>query len=376
MLPLLRPATLAAITAHSRSGHLYSLAIRSIKNDSRQRLLRQSRSTASVTVSRQSKRFTSTTPHSTASSSDRPAPDSSVSNSSNSSGEEETPLIPNPIPTPIVSDYWDDVMKYSHEPESYTLGHPPDTCTINEPHQPLHRYRSDTSIRKLLDGATRAGAGAVADRGVRNGDLMPKVLAKEVCAVYETMSMPERAKFLTILARDFGIDRNRVLKASKLFQDSCQNQKRASGEGGEASTVLEERSVLKAEKMLRDALKPRFEALFDQIYLLPGGMQFLVHLREDLLKIINETPHLSTSHLHTLNTSLRTLLQSWFSTNFIDLERITWNSPATILEKIAKYEAVHPVQNWQALKQRLGVNRLCFAFLHRGMPLEPLTFVK
>lgn len=46
------------------------------------------------------------------------------------------------------------------------------------------------------------------------------------------------------------------------------------------------------------------------------------------------------------------------------LERITWQSPCDLLEKIADYEAVHPVKNVTDLRTRVGPYRRCFAFLH------------
>ncbi|OAJ39620.1 hypothetical protein BDEG_23448 [Batrachochytrium dendrobatidis JEL423] len=66
----------------------------------------------------------------------------------------------------------------------------------------------------------------------------------------------------------------------------------------------------------------------------------------------------------------------WFGMGFLDLERITWHTPASILEKIISYEAVHAIGSWDGLKQRLGPGRLCYCFFHRGIPQEPLTFVQ
>ena len=61
----------------------------------------------------------------------------------------------------------------------------------------------------------------------------------------------------------------------------------------------------------------------------------------------------------------------------LQLQQIQWNtSSAEFLEKIMKYEAVHQITSWDALKQRLGPGRLCFAFTHPGIPFEPLTFIQ
>jgi len=58
------------------------------------------------------------------------------------------------------------------------------------------------------------------------------------------------------------------------------------------------------------------------------------------------------------------------------LEQITWQSSAQILEKLIAYEAVHAIQSWDDLKNRLESDRRCFAFFHPNMPDEPLIFVE
>jgi hypothetical protein len=39
-------------------------------------------------------------------------------------------------------------------------------------------------------------------------------------------------------------------------------------------------------------------------------------------------------HLKALNDFLKGQLQGWFGAGFLDLERITWSSPAAVLEKV------------------------------------------
>ena len=50
--------------------------------------------------------------------------------------------------------------------------------------------------------------------------------------------------------------------------------------------------------------------------------------------------------------------------------------PASLLEKLIAYEAVHAIRGWQDLKDRLDSDRRCFAFFHPRMPDEPLIFVE
>jgi malonyl-CoA decarboxylase len=59
------------------------------------------------------------------------------------------------------------------------------------------------------------------------------------------------------------------------------------------------------------------------------------------------------------------------------LRKIDWNTPANILEKIIRYEAVHEIQNWDDLRRRIEPSdRRCFAFFHPRLGDEPLIFVE
>src|SRR5215218_2040284 len=59
------------------------------------------------------------------------------------------------------------------------------------------------------------------------------------------------------------------------------------------------------------------------------------------------------------------------------MQRITWSSPADILERIIRYEAVHTIQGWDDLRRRVQPpDRRCFAFFHPSMVDEPLIFVE
>ena len=59
------------------------------------------------------------------------------------------------------------------------------------------------------------------------------------------------------------------------------------------------------------------------------------------------------------------------------LRRIDWRSPANVLEKIIRYEAVHEIQGWDDLRRRLEpADRRCFAFFHPQLVDEPLIFVE
>jgi len=80
--------------------------------------------------------------------------------------------------------------------------------------------------------------------------------------------------------------------------------------------------------------------------------------------------------LKALERDLKELLRSLFDIGLLDLEEITWSSPAALLEKLIAYEAVHKISSWSDLKNRLDFDRRCFAFFHNKMPNEPLIFVE
>jgi malonyl-CoA decarboxylase len=95
-------------------------------------------------------------------------------------------------------------------------------------------------------------------------------------------------------------------------------------------------------------------------------------MRAEILKFLPQEPSLAS-----LERDLKGLLASWFDIGFLELRRIAWDTaPATLLEKLIAYEAVHAIGGWEDLKNRLDSDRRCFAFFHPRMPNEPLIFVE
>ena len=71
------------------------------------------------------------------------------------------------------------------------------------------------------------------------------------------------------------------------------------------------------------------------------------------------------------------LFSSWFNRGFLVLRRIDWQTPALILEKIIRYEAVHEIRDWDDLRRRIDLpDRRCYAFFHPALVDEPLIFVE
>jgi malonyl-CoA decarboxylase len=95
-------------------------------------------------------------------------------------------------------------------------------------------------------------------------------------------------------------------------------------------------------------------------------------MREDFIDAVAESPALAA-----LDADFVHLFASWFNRGFLVLRRIDWNTPANILEKIIRYEAVHAIQDWDDLRRRLEpADRRLYAFFHPALGDEPLIFVE
>jgi malonyl-CoA decarboxylase len=71
------------------------------------------------------------------------------------------------------------------------------------------------------------------------------------------------------------------------------------------------------------------------------------------------------------------LFSTWFNRGFLVLRRIDWSTPAVVLEKIIRYEAVHQIRDWVDLRSRIdSPDRRCYAFFHPALIDEPLIFVE
>lgn len=126
-----------------------------------------------------------------------------------------------------------------------------------------------------------------------------------------------------------------------------------------------------AAARLRAALAGAPMRILKQFNLLPDGVKFLVDLRADALRLGSKD-----GPLKVVGDGLYALFQDWFALGNLELRRITWQSPAALLERLMAYEAVHEIRSWQDLRHRLESDRRCYAFFHPRMPHEPLVFVE
>lgn len=123
---------------------------------------------------------------------------------------------------------------------------------------------------------------------------------------------------------------------------------------------------------LHKAAEPRRQELLRRLNHAPNGTAKLVRMRQQLLASKDQS-----DGYHALDADFTHLFSSWFNRGFLTLRPIDWSTPAYILEKIIKYEAVHEIAGWEELRRRLApADRRCFAFFHPRLADEPLVFVE
>jgi malonyl-CoA decarboxylase len=188
----------------------------------------------------------------------------------------------------------------------------------------------------------------------RGGEVGARARAAELGRSFLALNAAGRERFLRLLAEEFDTDHAVVDDCCALVAAAADAPARAA-----------------AERALRAALTPPRVRLLRQFNALPEGVKFLVDRRAELL-----TAASSDAALRGLADDLRELLADWFDIGFLELRRISWDSPASLLEKLIAYEAVHEIRGWTDLKNRLEADRRCFAFFHPRMPDEPLIFVE
>jgi malonyl-CoA decarboxylase len=185
----------------------------------------------------------------------------------------------------------------------------------------------------------------------RRGEASGVALAQTLLASYGSAPSPDRLAFLQALADRFGPDRRQVERAIEAFHKD------------QGTDALE---------ALHTAAEPRRQELFRRLNLAPGGTGALIRMREELGEHIKSNPG-----LRCVDADFSHLFASWFNRGFLVLRPIDWTTPANILEKIIRYEAVHAIQNWDDLRNRLQPDdRQCYGFFHPQLVDEPLIFVE
>ena len=184
----------------------------------------------------------------------------------------------------------------------------------------------------------------------RRGEATGLALAASVVSSWQALDRADHLKFFRRLIDEFGPDRDRLEFAIIDYQAS-----------------LDEPAIMN----LHQAAEPKRQELFRRINSAPNGLQTLILMREELRKLLRDHPELGP-----IDQDFIHLFTSWFNKGFLELERINWQTSATVLEKLIQYESVHEIQGWDDLRRRLAEDRLCFAYFHPVIPDEPLIFVE
>ncbi|MEO6986472.1 MAG: malonyl-CoA decarboxylase family protein [Paralcaligenes sp.] len=141
-----------------------------------------------------------------------------------------------------------------------------------------------------------------------------------------------------------------------------------------AADEAERRFLLAELAQTSSGIDPREDTglrLFKRLNSQTDGLRFLVDLRADMLRWRKLVAGLTV-----LEHELEGLLSNWFDVGMLELKPINWDSPASLLEKLIQYEAVHEIRSWDELRRRVAKDRRCYAFFHPSMSDVPLIFVE
>jgi malonyl-CoA decarboxylase len=183
------------------------------------------------------------------------------------------------------------------------------------------------------------------------GEASGVALAREILSRYAELRTGPRVAFFEALAQRFGADLERMDRAIAAWRENPTDD-----------TAAE----------VHAASEPRRQELFRRLNLAPGGTAALVRMREQLLDVLPRRDDLKP-----LDDDFVHLFSSWFNRGFLVLRRIDWSTPAIVLEKIIRYEAVHAIHDWEDLRRRIDPpDRRCYAFFHPAVVDDPLIFVE
>jgi malonyl-CoA decarboxylase len=183
------------------------------------------------------------------------------------------------------------------------------------------------------------------------GEASGAAIAAIILEGYGALNQADRRAFLATLAVRFGPDLAALATYARTFVDN---------------------PTLEGAAELVDRAEPQRQELIRRLNHAPGGTLALVRLREDLLDAMRDDARLKPFDRDFLH-----LFASWFNRGFLTLRRIDWTTPANILEKIIRYEAVHAIDGWADLRRRLEPpDRRLYAFFHPALGDEPLIFVE
>src|SRR5579864_7186982 len=182
------------------------------------------------------------------------------------------------------------------------------------------------------------------------GEVSGRHLASEILADYQALEPASVAAFFNLLVQEFSPDPAEVGRAGDAYRKEPTPENLA---------------------RLQDVVEPPRQELIRRLNMAHGGTRALIEMRALLLKELDRHPGWAP-----IAADLAHLLTSWFNRGFLVLRRIDWQTPASILEKLIEYEAVHQIQGWRDLRRRLETDRRCYGFFHPALEHEPIIFLE
>jgi len=182
------------------------------------------------------------------------------------------------------------------------------------------------------------------------GEVSGRHLASEILADYQSLEPAAVAAFFDLLVQEFSPDPAEVGRAGDAYRKEPTPGNLA---------------------RLQDVVEPPRQELIRRLNMAHGGTRALIEMRALLLKELDRH-----SGWAPIAADLAHLLTSWFNRGFLVLRRIDWQTPASVLEKLIEYEAVHQIQGWRDLRRRLEADRRCYGFFHPALPDEPIIFIE
>ena len=208
----------------------------------------------------------------------------------------------------------------------------------------LNRLRSK-SFGKLHKNINKAVDSVMST----TGEVSSLVYSEHLLNLIEKLDDKSLYKFLNHLLSNYDIDTKKLTKDVKNY-----------------SSEKNDKNLQK----IGISSEPQWIELFRRLNSTSNGTYRLVKLREKI-RAMNKP------ELKAFDSGLLKLFKYWFNPSFLVLEKIDWETPANILEKIIEYEAVHQINSWDDLRARLApTDRQCFAFFHPLIPNDPLIFVE
>ena len=178
--------------------------------------------------------------------------------------------------------------------------------------------------------------------------------AERLALIYASSTRDRKLDFWRLMSEQFGNDKTKAELERLRYEAS-------SAMGDELAAEVRYR---------RSTVSPR-RRLLQRFAIYQHGLQFLIEMRAELQVFLK-----TERQLMALDLELEYMLSTWCDISLLEFRTINWDSPASLIERLIKYEAVHDIRSWSDVKKRLEGDRRCYGFFHPRMPGIPLIFIE